>query len=136
MRAAVRGAVAGRDVPAEVRAMPYDPGPPFEGEWTLGYLLDLILTRDPWMHRVDIADATGSQLVLTSDHDGRLVADVVRDWAQRHGQPFSLVLDGPAGGTFVHGDGGDEYRLDAVEYCRVVSGRGEGNDLLAQAVPF
>ncbi len=27
--------------------------------WTLGYLVDVILTRDTWMHRTDIADATG-----------------------------------------------------------------------------
>lgn len=26
--------------------------------WTLGYLIDTILTRDPWMHRIDIARAT------------------------------------------------------------------------------
>jgi hypothetical protein len=26
--------------------------------WTLGYLIDIILTRDPWMHRLDIAHAT------------------------------------------------------------------------------
>jgi hypothetical protein len=25
--------------------------------WTLGYLIDVILTRDPWMHRMDIAAA-------------------------------------------------------------------------------
>jgi uncharacterized protein (TIGR03083 family) len=28
--------------------------------WTLGYLIDVILTRDPWMHRMDIAAATGT----------------------------------------------------------------------------
>ena len=27
--------------------------------WTFGYLIDVILTRDPWMHRLDIAAATG-----------------------------------------------------------------------------
>lgn len=38
--------------------------------WTIGYLLDVILTRDPWMHRVDITRATGAPHVLTPDHDG------------------------------------------------------------------
>jgi uncharacterized protein (TIGR03083 family) len=28
--------------------------------WTFGYLIDVILTRDPWMHRMDIAAATGT----------------------------------------------------------------------------
>ena len=26
--------------------------------WSLGYLTDVILTRDPWMHRLDLARAT------------------------------------------------------------------------------
>jgi uncharacterized protein (TIGR03083 family) len=31
--------------------------------WTTGYLIDVILTRDPWMHRADIARAPGADLV-------------------------------------------------------------------------
>ena len=30
-----------------------------EGAWTFGYIFDVILTRDPFMHRIDIAQATG-----------------------------------------------------------------------------
>src|SRR5262245_35300391 len=56
--------------------------------WTIGYLIDIILTRDPWMHRADIARAIDTDLVLTADHDGVLVADVVAEWAARHGQPY------------------------------------------------
>src|SRR5215813_14402982 len=41
-----------------------------EEAWTIGYLIDIILTRDPWMHRADIARATGTDLVLTAGHDG------------------------------------------------------------------
>jgi hypothetical protein len=29
----------------------FNPGPPFDEEWTRGYLTDVIHTRDPWMHR-------------------------------------------------------------------------------------
>ena len=54
--------------------------------WRLGFVLDTILTRDTWMHRVDIARATGRPLELTAEHDGRIVADVVREWADRHGR--------------------------------------------------
>jgi hypothetical protein len=57
-------------------------------------------------------------------------------WAAAHRQPFALTLDGPAGGTFVRGDGGDELRLDAVEFCRTLSGRGPGVGLLSHEVPF
>ncbi|MGH8986572.1 MAG: maleylpyruvate isomerase family mycothiol-dependent enzyme [Acidimicrobiia bacterium] len=105
-------------------------------KWRFGYLLDVILTRDTWMHRVDIARATGRELVLTPDHDGRIVADVVAEWERRHNQPFTLTLTGPAGGTYVAGEGGERLALDAVEFCRILSGRADGAGLLATPVPF
>jgi uncharacterized protein (TIGR03083 family) len=105
--------------------------------WRMGYLLDTILTRDPWMHRVDIARATGSDLVLTPDHDGRVIADVIAEWARRHGQPVLLTLTGPAGGEFVAGDRpGEHITIDAVEFCRTLSGRAQGSGALTQEVPF
>ncbi|HVK29331.1 MAG TPA: maleylpyruvate isomerase family mycothiol-dependent enzyme [Nocardioides sp.] len=104
--------------------------------WTLGYLVDVILTRDTWMHRSDVAEATGTEMVLTPDHDGAIVADVVAEWAQRHGRPYRLTLTGPAGGEWGVGRGGEEIELDAVQFCRVLSGRGKGSGLLATEVPF
>lgn len=108
--------------------------------WKLGHLTDLILTRDVWMHRVDISRATGHDVELTADHDGRLIADVVAEWARRHGRPFTLELGGPAGGTFVQGApsdrGGEDHAVDAVEFCRIVSGRVPGAGLLTQEVAF
>jgi hypothetical protein len=103
-------------------------------------LVDLyayVLTRDVWMHRVDISRATGRDLVLTPEHDGALVADVVADWAGRHGRPFELELTGPAGGTFGVGPGaGERIEMDAVEFCRTISGRTNGSGLLAEPVMF
>jgi hypothetical protein len=104
--------------------------------WRMGYLLDIILTRDTWMHRVDIARAAGAPMELTRDHDGRLVADVVAEWARRHGQPFTLTLDGPAGGSFTSGAGGEQIAIDGVDFCRILSGRAHGVGLLTQEVPF
>lgn len=137
LRAAAARALAGRrGTTTEKRAEPFDPGPPFAGRpWTLGYLLDVVHTRDPWMHRIDIARATRTDPVLTPEHDGRLVADIVADWARLHGRPFTLVIGGPAGGTFASGDG-ERYELDAIDFCRIVSGRGTGHGLLTQEVPF
>lgn len=130
-------AVAGRRrIPAIVRAMPFKPGPPFDDSWKVGYLVDTILNRDSWMHRVDLTRATGKEFVLTHEHDGRIVADVVAEWARAHGQPFNLILDGPAGGAFVQGEEGESVQLDAVEFCRILSGRSSGTGLLAQEVPF
>ena len=104
--------------------------------WKLAFVVDTILTRDTWMHRVDLARATGHPMTLTADHDGAIVADAVAEWARRHGQPYTLHLTGPAGGEFAAGEGGEEITIDAVEFCRILSGRGEGTGLLTQEVPF
>ena len=104
--------------------------------WRAGYLFDIILTRDTWMHRVDIARATGTSMELTPDHDGRIVADVVAEWARRHGKPFTLHLTGPAGGAWASGTGGEDIELDAIEFCRILADRAEGPGLLTQSVPF
>jgi uncharacterized protein (TIGR03083 family) len=109
-------------------------------EWQLGYLVDVILTRDTWMHRADIAAATGRELTLTADHDGTLVADVATEWLGRHGQPCTLRLTGAAGGEWTQGGGRDGeapvIEMDAVDFCRLLSGRGVGAGLLAVQVPF
>ncbi len=104
--------------------------------WTFGYLFETILTRDTWMHRIDTARATGRPPVLTADHDGLLVADVVAEWASRHGAPFGLELTGPAGGTWSVGTDGQQLSLDAVLFARTLSGRETGQGLLAAQVPF
>jgi uncharacterized protein (TIGR03083 family) len=104
--------------------------------WRFGFLFDVVLTRDTWMHRTDIARATGREPHLTADHDAVIVADVVAEWAARHGRPYRLRLTGPAGGSWSAGTDGEEHELDAVEFCRVLSGRGRATGLLTQQVPF
>lgn len=117
---------------------------PQSGSWgpndppslNLGHLMDAVLTRDVWMHRLDIARATGRGVVLDHPTDARVVEDVVAEWASRHGQPVELVLDGPAGGTFRAGSGGPRLELDTVAFVRAVSGRDPGEGLLATHVLF
>ena len=104
--------------------------------FTLGYLVDTIYLRDLWMHRVDASRATAREMVLTAEHDGRIVADIVAEWARRHGQPFTLELIGPAGGRFRGSAGAEPIVMDAVEFCRTVAGRAPGTGLLATTVPF
>ena len=133
--AGARGVRARRRLPAPLRALPLPFGPPL-GTRPLGYLMGRIYTRDAWMHRIDIARATDREPVLTPDHDGRIVADVVAEWARAHGQPHRLTLTGPAGGTWSVGTGGEEITLDAIEFCRIASGRAPGTGLLATQVPF
>lgn len=111
--------------------------PPFEQErWRLGYLVDTVFTRDTWMHRLDICRATDRRMIVTADHDGRLVADIVAEWARRHAQPFQLVLTGPAGGAWRAGDGGERLRLDALDFCWILADRAPGAGLLSTSVPF
>lgn len=103
---------------------------------SLGHLMEVIYTRDAWLHRVDIARATGRPLDVDRAVDGRIVEDAVAAWAGRHGQPFQLTLTGPAGGQFRQGEGGPHLELDAVEFCRTLSGRAPGEGLLATRVLF
>jgi uncharacterized protein (TIGR03083 family) len=134
-----RGLAARRSIPAEVRAAPFDPALPGVTGWTVGYLFDIIHTRDPWMHRLDLARAIGEDPIVTPGHDGRIVADVVAEWGRTHGQPFTLVLTGTAGGSFTAGNGSDDaepLEVDALEFCRTLSGRAPGTGLLSTPVIF
>ena len=90
---------------------------------TMGELCAVILTRDVWTHRLDLARALGTSPSLDPAVDGRIVADIVADWAQRHGQPFTLHLTGAAGGTFAAGDGGEAITVDALDFARLMAGR-------------
>jgi uncharacterized protein (TIGR03083 family) len=134
-----RAARSRRRTPTLVRRLPM-PGTETIGgrpeRWTFGFLVDTILTRDPWMHRIDIARATGRDLVLTPDHDGVIVADVAAEWAGRHGRPCTLTLTGPVGGSWTFGSDGQHIELDAVEFCRTLSRRAPGTGLLDVEVPF
>lgn len=132
-------------MPALMRRMKMKVDGPVVERWALGYLIDTIYLRDLWMHRIDASRATGREIALSADHDGRIVADVVAEWARRHGQTFTLTLTGPAGGTYtsagtvasLDGGAGEAVgELDAVEFCRTLAGRTQGTGLLSTIVPF
>jgi uncharacterized protein (TIGR03083 family) len=129
---------ARRRVPGFIRArtMPglQDVGDRQEA-WTFGYLFDVILTRDPFMHRIDVSRATGVPMQADPAHEGVIIDDVVHEWAERHAAPYSLVLTGPAGGSWSRGDA-EPTQLDAFEFCRVLSGRAPATGLLTEQVPF
>ncbi len=133
--AGARGVRARARIPGPLLAVRLPMGPPL-GVRRLGYLMGCIYTRDAWLHRMDISRATGRPPVLTPEHDGRLVDDVVREWAAAHGAPYALELTGPAGGRWGSPGAGEELTLDAVEFCRAVSGRVGMPGLLGTPVPF
>ena len=103
--------------------------------WSVAYLDDIIYTRDAWMHRIDTCTALNIEPQLTSDHDGVIVADIVREWQLRHTQPYRLTLRGTAGGEYGTSPS-EPSTLDAVEFCRLLSGRGHGEGLLAVQVGY
>lgn len=129
-------AVKGRwQTPAPARYLPMPFGPPI-GWVPLKYLLDVGFTRDVWCHRIDLHQAVNRPMQLSADHDGRLVADIVAEWANIHRQPFELVLEGPAGGKFSQGAAGERVEIDALDFVRVVSGRRPGTGVLAHPLPL
>lgn len=143
LRAALDKAVAGRmHFPRPLRRIRVTLAPTgstaegMPSSLTLGHLMEVIYTRDVWLHHVDIARATGRPLPLDEAVDGRIVEDVVREWAGRHNRPFELVLTGPAGGVFRQGERGPRLEHDAVEFCRALSGRAPADGLLAFRVLF
>ncbi len=56
---------------------------PIPAAKNFGYLMDIIYPRDEWMHRYDICAATGKKMVITPEHDGRLIDLVLLDIAKK-----------------------------------------------------
>ncbi len=104
------------------------PVPPV-GMITLGRLLDEILPRDMWMHRHDIAAATGKPFAQTADHDGFIVEQTVLDAAayaapKLPGVEVRLTLHGVSGGTWRFGGGSPvEVAMSSIDFMRRTSER-------------
>lgn len=115
---------------------------PILGIVRIDYLTDLIYTRDMWMHRLDICDATGRAMDLTAEHDGRIIALVVRDLAAKLGprldrRPVVYELTGPAGGVWQIGRDGlpiATIQMDALDFTRLAAGRLTSADARSRAV--
>jgi uncharacterized protein (TIGR03083 family) len=135
---------ARRRMPAPVRALPLLPigeGLGTRIGWKpISYLFDMGFTRDVWMHRVDVAHALGRPFAAAADHDRRIVADIVAEWSGLHSDPFDLHLTGPAGGHYTrrNSETPEPVEMDAVEFRRMLSGRGERptSGALSHALPL
>jgi uncharacterized protein (TIGR03083 family) len=129
-------AVKGRfGTPLPMRYVPVPFGDPV-GWKPVNYLMEVGFTRDVWAHRIDIHTAVGRPMELDHDHDGRLVADIVREWAELHEEPFDLHLTGTAGGTFHQGEGGEHVEMDALDFVRTLSGRLPGAGVMRHPLPL
>jgi len=118
-RSRVPGLVRSRPMPKDSGCLPGD---------TMGYLLDVIYSRDVWLHRVDISRATGCEMPV-SDAEPPLVGQVVRDLSRAWtGRPFALTLTGRVEGSWRVGQAGDDagaVAVDTVALCRLLSGRSD-----------
>ncbi len=135
-RNAERARVARSKMPRLIAGLPLLNLPAPVGRQPLSYLFDIGFTRDVWAHRMDIAAATGHPMDLEAEHDGRIVADIVAEWAATHGEPFVLELTGPAGGAFTAGSGGEAVSIDTLDYITILAGRAAGDGLLRNTLPL
>ena len=125
-----------RRFPPFLRWIPLDFGPVIGKQPMGSYLMDRCFTRDTWMHRIDICRAVGIDPVLTPEHDGRIIEDMVAEWVHLYDLSVTLHLEGPAGGTYVSKNGDDALTIDAVEWIWILSGRGTGTGLLEKELPL
>jgi len=102
----------------------------------VAYLVDVILARDTWLHRHDIARATNSP-IRPDPTSAEVVAQVIRDLALGWDGPDVVVaLTGDEGGIWLIGTDPDAptANLPAVELMRHLSGRDVRQEMWA-AVP-
>ncbi len=108
----------------------------------LSYMLDVIYSRDTWMHRVDLARATHREMKMTREHDGRMVALVMRDVNTQlapkvGGDALDIELTGLAGGVWRIGNAANARAticMDAVEFNIYASGRSTYEQARAKCV--
>ena len=96
---------------------------------SLGYVHDILLARDLWMHRDDVCQALGRPFDA-GPYAEEMIAQVIYDleaagplWGER--PAIVLELTGHGGGTYRLGRGEPVGRaaVDAVSYMRTLSGR-------------
>jgi uncharacterized protein (TIGR03083 family) len=113
-------------IPWIVRSIPMPPMPPL-GVVPIGYLLDIIYPRDEWMHRADLCRATGRKMLLTPDHDARIVELVLLDMAKnvRDLPAVDLILTGDIEMAYRFGKGEAmaTITMDLIEFNRLASER-------------
>jgi uncharacterized protein (TIGR03083 family) len=140
------------EMPESAREQTFDTGYPGASPISLGYIVDVVLARDLWMHRVDICRASG-RAFPSHDHDRAVVEQVLRDlddsWAA---PPIVLELTGVVTGDWQIGTDGPVATVqgDTLEVMRNLSGRTDPepeltvqrgdptvlNELRAARVPF
>lgn len=110
------------------------------GFTSIEYLMDVIYPRDQWMHRYDICAATGKEMVVTPEHDGRIIALILRDLArnlkkQLGSRTIDLHLRGALEATYRFGRGSRPtavIEMDFFDFNLLASGRKKVADVVGQ----
>jgi hypothetical protein len=108
----------------------------------LDYITDLIYIRDTWMHRIDICLATGREMILTDEHDGRIMALIMRDLAEQlkdvlAGRTVVYDIPGPGGGCWNIGPASTPaatLRMDLLYFNVLASARMTPDEARAQSL--
>ena len=94
-------------------------------ENTIDHFIRVLMPREAWMHRTDIAIAA-QRPVGVGAQDGEVVRQVIRDLAGTWSRP-AVILDfsGPMGGRWSLGEGRPvaEVHSDPVSFVRLAAGR-------------
>lgn len=135
-----------------LRALRWPYGPTFvsfshseqamRGLMRLDYITDLIYIRDTWMHRIDICLATGREMILTNDHDGRIMALIMRDLAEQlkdvlTGKTIVYDIPGPGGGCWKIGPASTPaatIQMDLLYFNVLASARMTPDEAKAQSL--
>ncbi|MEA2459848.1 MAG: hypothetical protein QOH90_25 [Actinomycetota bacterium] len=96
---------------------------------SVGVVAETILTRDTFVHRIDIAEATGKPMHL-GPFEKRIVADCVKEWAKGSKADAIVELSGPAGGSYRLGSGvRATIKSSPTDLTRILSGRPRGGSV-------
>ena len=128
-------------LPWLLRVLRVPSGPPL-GITPIGYITDLIYTRDMWMHRLEISRTSEREMTLTEAHDGRIIELVMRDLGQMlrrrlRERNIRVELTGPAGGVFDFGSGSDPsatIQMDALAFNWLASGRTSPDEIMSEVL--
>jgi hypothetical protein len=96
--------------------------------YSADYLFRVLLPRDAWLCRAEIAEAAG-QDTAPGPHGAEIIRQAVRDLAGVwHGPAVTVEITGPAGGRWLTGDGAPAaaVRAGPAGFLRLVTARPDG----------
>ena len=129
-------------LPVFLRALRIPIRSPMKRLTRVDYLTDILYPRDMWMHRLDICRAAGREMIQTAEHDGRIVALIVRELADilmavLDGASVVYDLGGTSGGTYRIGRSTQPaatIRMDVVDFNLLASSRLTAADVVSNGL--